>query len=260
MDSLKESVERQSFDVGRRGYDRDQVDLFLKELTASIASLEENLRDALIQKRELERRRVGKIEVEDSVESAYVAAAEAKHKLLSDAEERATLMLRDAEIETAKLLAEPKATADRARKDAEGLLLQAQARLDAAAEEAQAIRDEAEAIRADSSNLVESEVAAAREDAERVRVEAASESDRILATAQTEAEATLAEATAQAAEVYETERRRSIERLAKSRDEYEDLARRLRSLKEAMGDMLTNAARDHEAIRVVLDESSVEAV
>ena len=144
MDSLKESVERRSFDVERRGYDRDQVDRFLKELTVSISTLEENLRDALIQKRELERRRVGKAEVEDSVESAYVAAAEAKHKLLTDAEERAALMLRDAEIESAKLLSAPQATADRARKDAEGLLLQAQARLDAAAEEAEVIRAEAE--------------------------------------------------------------------------------------------------------------------
>lgn len=258
MDSLKESVERQSFDVGRRGYDQRQVDQFLKELTVSVASLEENLKDALIQKRELERRRVGKAEVEDSVESAYVAAAEAKHKLLSDAEEKASLMLRDAEIETARLLAEPRTTADRARKDAEGLLLQAQARLDAASEEAQVIRAEAESILADANRRVDAEVAAAREDAERIRTDAASESDRVLAAAQIEAEATLAEATTQASEVYETERRRSIERLAKSRDEYEELARRLRSLKEATGDMLTNALRDHEAIRVVLDESSVE--
>lgn len=258
MDSLKESVERQSFTVERRGYDRDQVDQFLKQITASISSLEENLRDALIQKRELERRRVGKIEVEDSVESAYVAAAEAKHKLLTDAEERASLMLRDAEIERAKLLEEPKAAADRARKDAEGLLLQAQARLDAAGAEADAIRAEADAIRADATRLVEAEVEAVREDAERARVEAASESDRVLTAARAEAEATLAKATTEASEVYETERRRSIDRLAKSRDEYEDLARRLRSLKEATGDMLTNALRDHEAIRVVLDESSVE--
>ncbi len=258
MDSLKESVERQSFDVGRRGYERDQVDRYLKELTASIATLEENLRDSLIQKRELERRRVGKAEVEDSVESAYVAAAEAKHKLLAEAEERASLMLRDAEIESAKLLTEPQATADRARKDAEGLLLQAQARLDAAGEEADAIRSEAEAIRSDSARLVEAEVAKVREEGDRIRTDATTESERVLEAARTEADATLAEATEQASEVYETERRRSIERLAKSRDEYEDLARRLRSLKEATGDMLTNAVRDHEAIRVVLDESSVE--
>ena len=258
MDSLNESVERQSFDVGRRGYDRDQVDRYLKGLTTSIATLEENLRDALIQKRELERRRVGKTEVEDSVESAYVAAAEAKHKLLSDAEERASLMLRDAEIETAKLLAQPQATAEKARKDAEGLLLQAQARLDAAVEEGEAIRAEAESVRADATQLVEAEVATAREEGDRIRADATSESERLLATAQTEAEAKLAEATERASEVYETERRRSIDRLAKSRDEYEDLARKLRSLKEATGDMLTNAVRDHEEIRIALDESSVE--
>ena len=171
MDSLTESVGRQSFDLGRRGYDRDQVDLYLKELAASIAVLEEDLRDALIQKRELERRRLGKTEVEDSVESAYVAAAQAKHKLLSEAEEKAALMLRDAEIESAKLLAEPQETAEKARKDAEGLLLQAQARLEAAAEEAEATRAEAEAIRADSARLVEAEVTAARDDADSIRVE-----------------------------------------------------------------------------------------
>ena len=187
MDSLKESVERQSFDVERRGYDRDQVDRFLKELTASIATIEEDLRDALIQKRELERRRVGKTEVEDSVESAYVAAAEAKHKLLSDAEERASLMLRDAEIETARLLAQPQATAEKARKDAEGLLLQAQARLDAAVEEAEATRAEAESVRADVTQLVEAEVATAREEGDRIRADATSESERFVVTAQTEA-------------------------------------------------------------------------
>jgi DivIVA domain-containing protein len=258
VDSLKESVERQSFDVGRRGYERDQVDRFLKEMADSISTLEGDLRDALIQKRELERRRVGKAEVEDSVESAYVAAADAKHKLLAEAEERASVMLRDAEIETAKLLAEPQATAEKARNDAEGLLLQAQARLDTAGEEADAVRSEAESIRSDAARLVEAEVATAREEGDRMRTDATTESERVLATAQTEAEAILAEATEQASEVYETERRRSIERLAKSRDEYEDLARRLRSLKEATGDMLTNALRDHEAIRVVLDESSVE--
>ena len=258
MDSLKESVERQSFDVGRRGYDRDQVDRFLKEVTVSVSTLEENLRDALIQKRELERRRVGKAEVEDSVESAYVAAAEAKHKLLKDAEERASVILRDAEIETARLLAEPQATAEKARKDAEGLLLQAQARLDAAGEEASAIRAEAESVRANASQFVEAEVATAREEGDEIRATATSESERVLASAQADAEVMLAEATERASEVYETERHRAIERLAKSRDEYEDLSRRLRSLKEATGDMLTNALRDHEEIRVVLDESSVE--
>ncbi|MEA2011320.1 MAG: DivIVA domain-containing protein [Actinomycetota bacterium] len=258
MDSLKESIERQSFDIGRRGYEKDQVDQFLTDLAVSISTLEENLRDALIQKRELERRRVGKAEVEDSVESAYVAAAEAKHKLLTDAEERASVMLRDAEIESARLLAEPQKTADRARKDAEGLLLQAQSRLDTAGEEADGIRAEAESIRADASRLVETEVAKAREEGDRIRSDATLESERVLATAQSEAEAVLGEATSQASEVYETERRRSIDRLAKSRDEYEDLARKLRDLKEATGDMLTNALRDHEAIRVVLDDSPIE--
>ena len=258
MDSLAESVEGRSFDLGRRGYDRAQVDRFLAEIAASIALLEENLRDTLIYNRELERRRVGNREAEDSVETAYVAAAEAKQKLLTDAQERAALILRDAEIDSARLLAEPRAAAEQARKDAEGLLLQAQARLDAAHEEATTITQEAESIRAEATRLGEIELATASSDAERALAEARAESDRLIDAAQSEAEGILAEATSRASEAYEAERRRAIERFAQSRDEYEDLARRLRALKEATGDMLTNALRDYEAIRVVLDESSVE--
>ena len=258
MDSLAESVERRSFDVGRRGYDRAQVDAFLSEMAASIAILEENLRDTLIYNREFERRRVGNREAEDSVESAYVAAAEAKQKLLSDAEERAALVLRDAEIESARLLAEPRAAAEQARRDAEGILLQAQTRLDAANEEAASIIAEAEVARTEANRLAEIDLANAGEEAEALRSEAAAESARLVDAARDESDAILAEATRRASEVYEAERRRAIERFAQSRDEYEDLARRLRSLKEATGDMLTNALRDYEAIRVVLDESSVE--
>jgi DivIVA domain-containing protein len=258
MDSLVESVEGRSFDQVRRGYDRSQVDAFLSEMAASIAVLEENLRDTLIHNRELDRRRVGNREAEDSVESAYVAAAEAKHKLLSEAEERAALILRDAEIESARLLSEPRAAAEQARKDAEGLLMQAQARLDAANQEAATIAEEAEALRSEVTGLGEIELATARSEADRARAESRSEADRLVSAARSEAESILAEATRRASEVYEAERSRAIERFAQSRDEYEDLARRLRSLKEATGDMLTNALRDYEAIRVVLDESSVE--
>ena len=258
MDSLAESVERRSFDVGRRGYNRAQVDRFLAEMAASIAVLEENLRDTLIRDRESERRRVGNREAEDSVETAYVAAAEAKQKLLSDAEERASLVLRDAEIESARLLAEPRASAEQARRDAEGLLLQAQARLDAANEEAASTVADANVARIEAARLGEIELATASEEADQVRTDASVESARLIDTARDESDAILAEATRRASEVYEDERRRAIERYAQSRDEYEDLARRLRSLKEATGDMLTNALRDHEAIRVVLDESSVE--
>jgi DivIVA domain-containing protein len=258
MDSLAESVAGRSFDQVRRGYNRAQVDAFVTELAASIAVLEENLRETLIYNRELERRRVGNREAEDSVESAYVAAAEAKQKLLSEAEDRAALILRDAEIESARLLSEPRSAAEQARKDAEGLLMQAQARLDAATEEAAGIRQEAEALRTEAAGLGEIELATARSEADRERAESRAEAERLVSAARSEAESILAEATRRASEEYETERRRAIERFAQSRDEYEDLARRLRALKEATGDMLTNALRDYEAIRVVLDESSVE--
>ena len=112
--------------------------------------------------------------------------------------------------------------------------------------------------RTEATRLGEIEAATARSEADRARARAEAEAERLVQAARSEADGILAEATRRASEVYETERRRAIERFAQSRDEYEDLARRLRSLKEATGDMLTNALRDYEAIRVVLDESSVE--
>jgi len=258
MESLAASVERRTFAVSRRGYDRGEVDAFLSEMSNAIAELEASVRDALIHNRELERRRTGTREVEESVESAYVAAAEAKQKLLSEAEDRAALILRDAEIEAGRLLADPRAASEAARKDAEGLLRQAQARLEAATEEAAAIRGEAEGVLRDATRTAELELATAREEAERTREAAAAEKKRILEGAESAAQSTLDDAKARASEVYEEERRRSIERFAASRDEYEELARRLRSLKEATGDMLTKALRDYDAIRLVLDDSTLE--
>jgi len=136
--------------------------------------------------------------------------------------------------------------------------MQAQARLDAATREAATVTEEAEALRSEAKGLGEIELATARSEADRAGAESRSEAERLVSAARSEAESILAEATLRASEEYEAERRRAIERFAQSRDEYEDLARRLRSLKEATGDMLTNALRDYEAIRVVLDESSVE--
>lgn len=84
--------------------------------------------------------------------------------------------------------------------------------------------------------------------------EASAEAQRILAAAQAEAEQIIAEARRSAAEVYEAERTRSVHRLAEVRDEYERLSSRLRALKEATDDMVTNALRDHEAIRRVFND------
>ena len=84
--------------------------------------------------------------------------------------------------------------------------------------------------------------------------EATLEARRLLATAQAEADEIVAEARRRATEVYETERNRSVKRLAEVRDEYELLSSRLRALKEAVEGVMTNALRDHRAIRQVLDD------
>jgi cell division septum initiation protein DivIVA len=80
------------------------------------------------------------------------------------------------------------------------------------------------------------------------------EARRIIATAQAEADKITSEAEQRASEVYETERNRSVQRLTEVRDEFELLSSRLRALKEATDDMMTNALRDHDAIRRVFDE------
>lgn len=81
--------------------------------------------------------------------------------------------------------------------------------------------------------------------AEDARIEA----HRIIAVAQAEANKIIGDAEQRASEVYEAERNRSVRRLTEVRDEYELLSSRLRALKEATEDMMTNALRDHDAIR-----------
>lgn len=84
--------------------------------------------------------------------------------------------------------------------------------------------------------------------------DAAQEAKQIIAAAHAEADEIIAAARRSATEVYEAERGRSVQRLAEVRDEYERLSSRLRALKEATGEMMTNALRDHEAIRRLFDD------
>jgi tryptophanyl-tRNA synthetase len=45
-----------------------------------------------------------------------------------------------------------------------------------------------------------------------------------------------------------------VQRLTEVRDEYEQMSSQLRALKEATAEMMTNALRDHQAIRRAFDE------
>lgn len=84
--------------------------------------------------------------------------------------------------------------------------------------------------------------------------EATAEARQIIAAANAEADRIIINARERATETYELELRRSVQRLAKTRDEYELLSRRLRALKEATVDLLTTAVRDHKAMRRVFDD------
>ncbi len=80
------------------------------------------------------------------------------------------------------------------------------------------------------------------------------EARRIIAIAQAEADKIIGDAEQRASQVYEAERNRSVRRLTEVRDEFELLSSRLRALKEATDDMMTNALRDHDAIRRLFDQ------
>ncbi|GMQ84655.1 MAG: hypothetical protein BMS9Abin07_0219 [Acidimicrobiia bacterium] len=84
--------------------------------------------------------------------------------------------------------------------------------------------------------------------------DARNEARRIVAVAEAEADRIVSEAEQRASQVYEAERNRSVRRLTEVRDEFELLSSRLRALKEATDDMMTNALRDHDAIRRLFDE------
>ncbi len=249
MDTLSSAIRAKRFETTRRGYTPGEVDAFLTELGEAVETLERALHDEMVRGNELQRKLGFPKEAEQAVQAAYVAAAEAKHQMIADAEAKAAEILGAAEREAARLLDEPRREAERARQSAENVLLQAQARLDAAAREALRIEQEAEEVLAKAEAEAEVVRRRAEEEAADTIAAARREGDDILARARQDALATMSETQQEAEEL-----------LAATRAEHEELARRLLALKTAVADVLGRGREASEALRVVLDGGAEVAV
>lgn len=87
-------ITRRKFPLERRGYDRKEVDLYLASLGERWARREEQLRNARRQIKELEDRfEIVRSEMEEGADAVLVAA-EFKQRLIEEATERATEILR----------------------------------------------------------------------------------------------------------------------------------------------------------------------
>ena len=232
MDDLAQRIATKTFELSRRGYDTAEVDAFLAELDEAVAAMAESLRQERLHAADLQRRLAFHGEASDDVESAYLAAAEAKQKMLDEAEARAAELVRAAETEAERLLAAPRRELERAREDAEKLLLEANARLEAATAEADA----------------------ARSDAAEIRRAAETEKADIIAEAERDAAAILDEARREALDVVNRSRADIDELLAAAKAEHDGLVAHLNALKAAVADMLLRGAASSEALRLVITD------
>jgi DivIVA domain-containing protein len=245
MDTLATAIRGKRFEPSKRGYSKRAVDAFLEEMAEAVARLEEAYRQETVRSQALRRRVEISGDAVDSVEAAYIAAAEAKQKLLDEATSRANQILHDAEVEAERIVAEPRLEAQRTRKEAEDILLQAKARLEAAEREARKL-----------ANSTAGRVDEARAEADRIRARAARDAEAMIADATRERDEILTGARTDALVLVEQSQRESAELVAATKDERDEIVRALTSLKVAVADMLAKGARGSEAIRVVLDEES----
>ena len=153
-------------------------------------------------------------ETSSSIEHAFLEAVEKKQLMLADAERRANEIMARAESHASN---------------------------NAAAEEVEALREQAK--------LMLDQASAMLEDAEResamIRAKAAAEGERAVAVIKAEAERMLQAAEAEAGAI-----------VAGAEQQHDRLAAALRLLQDAVTEMLTTGAERHEIIKMVLEEKS----
>ena len=159
MDSLASRVTGAEFPLVKRGYDPDAVDTFIKKTAKSIVALEEELSVAKAKAAKLEERLRSASDADTVVQTAFLAAAEAKAKLLHEAEERGAEIIAAAEAKAAEIVGgitnedgSPDAALaiERARERAREIEGQAVALLEEARREAEGLVTDAQRV---ASNL-----------------------------------------------------------------------------------------------------------
>lgn len=103
MESRPAENKLRRFDVTLRGYDTRQVDDQISELEAKIRELQDRLRAAGIRTQALEKKLSAPQEAEEAIGAAYMAAAEAKQRLLEQAQLKADAIIEEANSHARRL-------------------------------------------------------------------------------------------------------------------------------------------------------------
>jgi DivIVA domain-containing protein len=171
----------------------------------------------------------GKVKaLETELASRRETSESIEHAFL-EAVEKKQLMLADAERRANEILA-------RAESHAAG---------GSGVAEAEALREQAKFMLDQASTML----ADAERESAMIRSRAAAEGERAVTVIKTEAERMLAAAEAEAAAI-----------VAGAEQQHDRLAAALRLLQDAVGEMLTTGAEQHEIIKVVLDKQSADAL
>jgi DivIVA domain-containing protein len=138
MDALSTQISSRKFDSVKRGYEPAAVDAYLAKIGDQVGKLEDALRAARSRIEDLERRTRDVNQADTVVRTAFLAAADAKARLIAEAEVKATDIIAAAESRAAA------ASSADARVEVESMLLEARRRLEESERHALALRTEAE--------------------------------------------------------------------------------------------------------------------
>jgi cell division initiation protein len=229
MNPLSTKITPRSFETVKRGYDQQEVDRYLRSLTTEVEALEDELTKAKTKLATLEKRIQGDRDANTVVQTAFLAAAEAKSKLLEDAQERADQIIAAAEAR-ARVIADSDAAAER---------------METPTAELESLRREAGELLAEA----EQRLSGAESEARRIRARAQQEAEEIIGSARRDALAALREAAA-------TE----PTPVGDAREELHRITWMLKNLEMAVRDALTQVGASDAEFSLVLDPTPTTMV
>ena len=139
MDTLSMQIASRRFDTVKRGYDQRTVDTYLSKLGDQVATLEDALRAARSHVETLEHRTRDVRDADTVVKTAFLAAAEAKAKLIEEGRAKAAEIIAEAEKSAVMIRA-----AGESSDEAESMLREARLRVEESQRDAVIRREEAE--------------------------------------------------------------------------------------------------------------------
>jgi cell division septum initiation protein DivIVA len=215
-------VEKYSFDVVRKGYDRLQVEDFLTKISRAMARLDERRKLAEVRTEKAERELV---EVRSRAETTIQETVAARAQLLASAgDERAANREDDSLIYTAeRAQIEAHQIIEKANHHATSIHAEAEAVLAGALSTSAKINDDRSEVLGSVNAEREALLAAAREEASTIRTEAVEEAERAKSDGATRAEEIRRQAESDATEMLSEARSRSVEITAHAERNREEL-------------------------------------